>query len=216
MAKNSKSLSQKPNKRKKKKKVYVYFLLDESGSMRSRYRETISGFNEFLQQQQQLQKEKNVKIKFSFTTFNGNGVKLRYVEKNVRKIEPLSVHNYKPVATTPLFDAVYNSIRAMDKRKKVLFVVLTDGLENASRQATLPLIRSLIKEKKQQKWEFLFLGVDLTDTSDARRMQINDIITTDNMFLAYQTVYNKLDKMVDKSLFDEAGRTDQYTARQND
>ncbi len=196
MVKNFEPGARQSSNRKQKKKVHVYFLLDESGSMKARQAETIACFNEFIQRQQRLQQEKNVKIQFSLTTFNSDGVRHRYVDKNVRKVVPLNEAAYQPHALTPLCDVVHDSIRALGKRKNVLFVILTDGLENASGHARLAQLRSLIREKERLGWTFQYLGVDVYEFSDARTTKAKQLYLARNIHAAFSRAYFKLRKII--------------------
>lgn len=147
----------------KKDKTSVIFLLDETGSMHAHYEETITGFNEYIQQ---LKKEKN--ISFTLTTFNSDtGVEVLYVDIPIARVKELTEETYKPNSTTPLYDAIGKTIKELDDRlkkkkskPKVLFVIMTDGYENASKEYDIKAIKSLIKKKEGEDWSFIFMGIN--------------------------------------------------------
>ncbi len=142
-------------------KNYIAFLLDETGSMMERKAVTISGFNEFLGSMKKLPGE----TFFSLTTFNSNNRKPVYVNVPIDKVNKLSGETYNPNFNTPLYDAIGNMIQDVRQAgvsgQKVLFVIMTDGEENASVEFNFERIRALIEEQKKLGWEFIFLGCDM-------------------------------------------------------
>jgi hypothetical protein len=148
-----------------KTRTIVNFLLDETGSMLNCKQATIDGFNEYLDTLRQSKEN----IKFTLTTFNSKSVDTRCVNEAVSKVKKLTNKTYKPDMLTPLYDAMGQTIReteeAIKKSKlktkpKVLFVVMTDGEENASKEFTRKDMITRIKEKEKDGWTFLFLGAD--------------------------------------------------------
>jgi len=156
---------------KKKKESQVVFLLDQTGSMQECKKDTIGGFNTFLEEQK---KNKTDKLKFFLTLFNSSKIERRYVDKEISNVKPLSDANYVPSHLTPLWDAMGNTIQSMPKAKDVLFVILTDGYENYSKEFKAEAVRRMIKEKEKNcGWKFLFLGADLANFNDAFNVGIN-------------------------------------------
>ena len=140
----------------------VTFLLDESGSMHSHITETISGFNEYVQA---LQKEKG--ITFTFTKFNSIKVDVVYIDKPIKSVPMLNMKTYRPDDCTPLYDAIGKTISTLAKKlktyvkkPKVLFVIMTDGYENTSKEYDLKALKGLIKSKQKEDWSFIFMGAD--------------------------------------------------------
>ena len=153
------------------KTTFVSFLLDETGSMHDIKQDTIGGFNTYIETLQQGDAD----ILFSLVTFNSNDTKRRYVAEPVREVAPLTAHDYRPEAMTPLIDAAVKIIKATDEAvvhrgddPKVVIVMQTDGRENVSVEYTRPDLAALIKEKKAAGWEFVFLGAGL-DAFEAAR-----------------------------------------------
>lgn len=150
---------------KNKKESQVVFLLDQTGSMLECKKDTIGGFNSFLEEQK---KSKADRLKFSLTLFNSAKVEKRHTNEDIKKVEPLSDANYIPSNLTPLWDALGNTIQSLPEAKDVLFVILTDGYENCSREFKAETVKRMIKEKEKDfGWKFLFLGADLADFNDA-------------------------------------------------
>ena len=145
---------------KKKNYTHISFVLDRSGSMASVLNDTIGGFNSFLDEQ----KKSGNKISFWLTLFNSDKIEKRYIKEDLKNVEQLSDDNYVPNHSTPLWDAVGKTIQEFSKEKEVLFIVMTDGQENASTEFTSDSVKELIKEKEKKfDWKFLYLGVGVED-----------------------------------------------------
>ena len=150
---------------------YVSFLLDETGSMQEIKRDTMGGFNEYVE----TLKKDGGDIAFSLVSVNSNETKSRYVAEPIGKVASLTDDNYRPAAMTPLIDASVKIIKATEDAVKkrgdepsVLVVIQTDGYENASVEYTSADLTALIKEKTAAGWQFVFLGAGL-DAFDAAR-----------------------------------------------
>lgn len=145
------------------KKIFVSFILDETGSMYSVKGETISGFNEYVETLRGGNDAE--RVRFTLTQFNAHKVTVVYDGVNLDKVAELTDETYQPVALTPLYDAIGRTIRALEKRlagkkRNVLVVIQTDGYENASKEFTQKGIFNLISDKKAAGWTFAFLGAD--------------------------------------------------------
>jgi hypothetical protein len=145
------------------KKLYVSFVLDETGSMQGVKEQTISGFNEYVDT---LKAEKNAKdIRFTLTKFNSEKVEMVHESVKTSKVAHLNNETYRPAALTPLYDAIGRTIRSLEKKiegkkRKALVVIQTDGFENHSKEFNQKGIFDLIEEKKKEGWTFAFLGAD--------------------------------------------------------
>lgn len=145
-------------------KLFVSFVLDETGSMSSVKSQTIAGFNEYLET---LKSDDNAKdIRFALTKFNSERVNVIYDGVKLDKVEKLTDETYRPAALTPLYDAIGQTVRALEtklngkKKQKALVVIQTDGEENHSKEFDSKGIFALIDEKKKAGWTFVFLGAD--------------------------------------------------------
>lgn len=143
-----------------KKTKHCVFILDQTGSMYDKKKDTIGGFNEFLEKQKKIKK---YNIKFSLILFNSTNVEKRYIGVDVAKVKSLTDKNYQPASMTPLWDAVGTGISENDSKKDVFFVILTDGFENASREFSSEKVKEMVKKKEKAGWGFLYLGVDIKD-----------------------------------------------------
>lgn len=152
-----------------KKTKHCVFVLDQTGSMYDKKKDTIGGFNDFLEKQKKIKKHS---IKFSLILFNSLKVEKRHIAVDVNKVKLLTDKTYVPNGMTPLWDAVGMAISENDKKKDVFFVILTDGLENASQELNSEKVKKMIKKKEKRGWGFIYLGVDLTNFADAGMMGI--------------------------------------------
>lgn len=140
-------------------RTVVGIIQDRSSSMASRRTQTISGFNEYLET---LQKESKGEVLLTLTQFNTVSTNL-YTSKAIAEVEPLTLRTYQPAGATALYDAVVETIHAMDptirKDDKIIVVIMTDGEENSSvRHRFLYEVASVLDAKRQAGWEILFLG----------------------------------------------------------
>ncbi len=139
-----------------KKKLDVIFILDKSGSMSGSEENTISSFNEYLE------KEKKNKFSTTITTvlFSDS---YHYLHNNVsiKDVKPITSHDYYVGGCTALYDTLGNVISDVGKREtdKVLFIIITDGYENASKEYSNENIKKLIKKHKD--WQFIYIGADI-------------------------------------------------------
>lgn len=145
---------------KKKARTQVCFLLDETQSMLARKKETIQGFNGYVDE---LKKDKGDEVLFTFTTFNKGGIKTPYKAEPIKNVKSLDDKTYNPQNWTPLYDAIGTTICAIEdavsEKDLVIFVILTDGEENSSTEYDLDAIKKLIKKYEEKGWKFTFLGV---------------------------------------------------------
>lgn len=142
----------------KKKKTLVCFLLDQTGSMLSVKEETILGFNKYRDELEEADK----KTKFLLTKFNSLHIDIGEVT-SIGKVPALTDDTYIPDHTTPLYDAIGRTIKTAEKKGEdmnVVITIMTDGLENASREFTRDGIFKLIESKRKDGWQFVFLGAN--------------------------------------------------------
>lgn len=159
--------------------THINVVLDRSGSMGLVRDDTIGGFNTFLTGQQALPG------KATFTLLQFDDV-LEYVQKFVplNEARPLTKETYLPRNMTALLDAVGTEIQSTGKTLdalaepqrpgKVLFVILTDGQENASKKYGLKEVSALIQQQRDTyKWEFIFIGANQDAIATASAMHIS-------------------------------------------
>ena len=145
----------------------LVFLLDRSGSMSGLEADTIGGFNALIERQ-----KKEAGECFLTTVLFDDSIELLTDSTPLERVRPLTGREYFVRGNTALLDAVGLSIaRTVEKQRtapphrkadRVLFVITTDGMENASRKYRLTDIRRMIEhEKTRYGWEFIFLGANI-------------------------------------------------------
>lgn len=156
----------------------VVFILDRSGSMSGLEEDTIGGFNSTLEQQ----KKEHDNIVWSTILFDDQ-VEVIHDRMPAKSVEKLTSREYYVRGMTALLDAVGGAIdhtvqvhkhtRKEYVPEKTLFVITTDGMENASREYTYEHVRRKIQhEQKKYGWEFIFLGANIDAEAEAGRMGI--------------------------------------------
>src|SRR5688572_27161185 len=140
--------------------AYVTLILDETGSMQSCKGAAIAGVNEYLKTLRQMP----MPVRFTLTLFNSGKLEVRHRDVPVAQVPELTEQTYQPAEGTPLYDAIGRTLavaghEASPEAKK-LCVILTDGLENASREYTRDGITRLIKDHEVKGWTFVYLGAD--------------------------------------------------------
>lgn len=137
----------------------VMFVLDRTGSMLGRKKETISLFNEYVNGLRMLDEKPHL----SLVQFDTQGIDVLYTDRHVKEVEFLTDETFQPRAYTNLYDAVGRGVEEAGKLagdRKVL-VILTDGGENGSVEYTKTAINALLTEvQEERKWMVIFLGAD--------------------------------------------------------
>ena len=165
------------NKNNKPKDVELVFILDRSGSMGGLESDTIGGYNSMLSKQK---KEKTGKVSVTTVLFDDQ-YELLYNQVPIEKVSPMTEKEYYVRGSTALLDAIGKTVMQVkanqDKKEikdKVLFVIITDGMENASREYRADQIKKLIEERKEKNnWEFLFLGANIDAIGAAKDIGID-------------------------------------------
>ena len=145
----------------------IVFILDRSGSMAGLEKDTIGGFNAMIEKQKKEPGEALVS-----TVLFDNESEVIHDRVDIQRIKPMTRNEYNVRGCTALLDAVGGAIhhigkvhkyaREEDRPEKTLFVITTDGMENASRHYSYDLVKQMIEtEKEKYGWEFLFLGANI-------------------------------------------------------
>lgn len=162
----------------KKDLTELVFILDKSGSMAGLERDTIGGFNAMLAKQKQVEGECRIT-----TVLFDNRYELLHDRIDIRAVSPMTEREYQVGGSTALLDAVGRTIHKLVGVQKntaeeyragnVMFVIITDGEENASREYSPQRIKAMIEEEKKQGWEFVFLGANIDAVETAGRFGIS-------------------------------------------
>lgn len=162
----------------KKGLTELVFILDRSGSMCGLESDTIGGFNGMINKQK---KEKGEAI--VTTVLFDDKYELLHDRFPINNVKPITEDEYYVRGCTALLDAIGITLNKIinvekhldinDRAEKVIFVIITDGLENASTEYSYSSIRKIIeKQKEEYGWEFLFLGANMDAVKEASRFGI--------------------------------------------
>ena len=156
----------------------LVFILDRSGSMAGLEKDTIGGFNSLIAQQRDGQGETLVS-----TVLFDNEILVIHDRLPLEQVPPMTDKVYNVRGCTALLDAVGGAVhhignvhkyaREEDRPERTLFVITTDGMENASRKYSYARVRQMIERQKEKYgWEFLFLGANIDAAREAARFGI--------------------------------------------
>ena len=144
-------------------RLYVHVLLDRSGSMESCRDATIDAFNEYVKS---LMHQSRSGTRLSLTTFDSESVDVVFNALKINDVPPLTRDTFVPRAMTPLFDAVGQTVASIDKvtllpDERVALTILTDGLENASKEYKADAVRKLLVDRQERcNWLVQYLGAN--------------------------------------------------------
>ena len=162
----------------------VVFILDRSGSMAGLEKETIGGFNSLIEKQKKEEGEALIS-----TVLFDNVSEVLHDRVPVGSVVTMTDKDYYVRGCTALLDAVggaithirrvHKYIREEDRPEKTLFVITTDGYENASHQYSSDKVKELIQQQKECGWEFLFLGANIDAVQEAAKFGIDEACAVD-------------------------------------
>ncbi len=162
----------------KKDLTEMVFILDRSGSMAGLESDTIGGFNGMIERQKKTEGQALV----SAVLFSDESAVI-YDRADLRTIEPMTERQYRVGGCTALIDAIGGAIhhignvhkyaREEDRPAHTVFVITTDGMENASHRYSAGQVRDMVKRQKEKYgWEFLFLGANIDAVETAAHFGI--------------------------------------------
>lgn len=183
------------------KKLDVVFILDKSGSMSGSEESTITSFNEYLEN------NKNNKFETKITTvLFSDSYKYLHKSINVKDVKPLTNEDYYVGGCTALYDALGTTINYFDSinTDKVMFIIITDGYENASREFNKNSIKKLIKS--HSKWEFVYIGADIDsyESGGAIGIRKDNIANYKKDKMGTSILFNSIDKFACSMMCEEA------------
>ena len=162
----------------KKNLTELVFILDRSGSMSGLEADTVGGFNSMLRKQQREEGDA-----FVSTILFDNVSEVIHDRADIKSVRPMTEKDYVPRGCTALLDAIGGAIhhignvhryaRREDVPEHTLFVITTDGMENASRRYSADKVKAMIeRQKSKYGWEFLFLGANIDAVETAQHFGI--------------------------------------------
>ena len=162
----------------KNNRTELVFILDRSGSMAGLESDTIGGFNAMIEKQRALSGEC-----FVSTVLFDHGTEVLHDRVRLEELRPLTDRDYTVGGSTALIDAIGGAIhhignvhkyaRPEDVPEHTMFIITTDGMENASHTYTADRVRQMIQRQKEKYgWEFLFLGANIDAVETAARFGI--------------------------------------------
>ena len=163
----------------KKNLTELVFILDKSGSMAGLERDTIGGFNAMLDKQKAQAGECRIT-----TVLFDHRYELLHDRTDIRAVRPITAREYRVGGSTALLDALGKTIHKIAtaqkntsepfRAKRVMFVIITDGEENASREYAAQEVQEAIRRQKSRYgWEFIFLGANIDAVETAGRFGID-------------------------------------------
>lgn len=153
----------------KPERIELVLVLDKSGSMQGLESDTIGGFNSMIKKQKAL----DVPVRVTAVLFNDK-TDVLYESRSIHSVHALTEKEYEVGGTTALLDAVGSTILNVDQKgnvkkgTKVIFVIITDGMENASREFTKTKVKQMISDKQEKSgWDFIYLGANIDAAEEA-------------------------------------------------
>lgn len=143
------------------KTVHLVSILDRSGSMGGSETEVINAYNAFIADHKKIAKKEGATFKVTLVLFD-HQVETLYKKVPIDNVKTLTASDYTIRGMTSLNDAVGSTIRAFNDKKRVIFFIETDGMENSSKEYSANTVKDLVKDKTKAGWDFNFVGADLT------------------------------------------------------
>ena len=162
----------------KKDLTRMIFVLDKSGSMSGLEKDTIGGFNSLIEKQRKESGEARVT-----TVLFNDRVAFVHDNADIKDVPLLTSKEYYVCGCTAMLDAIGSVIKKAEaddattseneKAEKTVVIITTDGMENSSKEFSYEKVRKLIDAKKEDGWEFIFLGANIDVESEASKLGID-------------------------------------------
>lgn len=150
------------NMGKKDTAITAIFILDKSGSMSHLREAAISGVNEYIGG---LKADKEGTYTFTLTLFDSISIESPFLNMDIQWVPRLTEEVYRPLGNTPLYDAVCKTVKRVEHEvaadTPVLVTIMTDGLENDSREYTKHDLSDLVTRLTKKGWTFTFMGANM-------------------------------------------------------
>lgn len=199
----------------KKGLTELVFILDKSGSMSGLEKDTIGGYNSMLEKQKAVEGECRIT-----TVLFDNNYELLHDRIDIRAVSPITEKEYQVGGSTALLDAIGRTIHKIGnaqkntdddyRAEKVMFIIITDGEENASREYSADKVKAQIeRQKTKYGWEFIFLGANIDAVQTAGRFGIAPDRAVDYLADSAGTELNFKVMSAAVATFREAGTVDE-------
>ena len=178
----------------------VVLLIDKSGSMKGLEEDTVKGYNSMLDKERKLSVPTNVT-----TILFSSDHEILADRKPISEVPDMTLDAYKVRGATALYDTIGNAIAKTEAVKgiddtgsKVLFVIITDGLENYSQTYDQEKIKKMIDVQEEKGWEFVFIGsnMDAEKEADTIGIKKENAATYENSKQGVQANYQAVSQMV--------------------
>jgi len=184
-------------------KTKVVFILDRSGSMNHLREDTIGSFNSLVEEQRSKEGECIIS-----TVLFDNYVDVLHDNLDIEKVKTMTEDDYFTRGTTALLDAIgitinrtigqYKDLYREERPDNVMFVIITDGMENASKRFSYSKIKKMISNTEEEfKWEFIFVGANIDAVREGARLGIR----------RERAVNYKPDRKGNKVVYESVGKT---------
>ncbi len=161
-------------------KVHISIVLDRSGSMAEQRHEAVGAVNSYLRT---VREDNSMQARLSLVIFDSQSIDTIRDRVPVARCPDLTLDEYQPRAATPLLDAVGYSVGIQDclsgRDERRMLAILTDGLENASREYTRDKLKSLLDRKQKDGWLIVYLGAGHDSWHQASQIGIKANHTAD-------------------------------------
>ena len=159
------------------KKTELIIIIDKSGSMFSLQEDVIGGYNAFIEEQKKLGPASVTIVAFNHL------VDIIAEDVDIEKVSPLNKRNYSPCGCTALLDAVGDTISLIKAKhaklkeeelpEHTIFSIVTDGLENSSREYSYAKVKNMIEMQTKAGWDFIFQAANIDVAKEGDRLGIN-------------------------------------------
>jgi uncharacterized protein YegL len=210
MKKNEEMIKDRKGNEMSIKNTELVFIIDKSGSMSGFEDDAIGGFNSMIEKQKSVEGD----VIVSTVLFDGRS-KVVHDRVPIERIDPMTRNDYCVGGCTALLDAIGGAIhhignvhkyaRAEDVPAKTIFVITTDGMENASRNYTRDRVKEMIKRQSEKySWEFLFVAanIDAVETAGSIGIREERAANYKQTKGGYETCYKAMSSFVTMSRSD--------------
>ncbi len=186
-----------------KETTELVFIMDKSGSMAGKEEDSVGGFNATIEEQ----KEKGNEVYVTAVLFSDNH-EIVIDRMDIREVKKMERKDFRVGGCTALVDTIGNTIEHIgkvqhyDRSGKIdntVFIIITDGLENASHRYSSDEVKKMIRAKEETGWKFLFLGANIDAVETAKSFGIREdyAVNYHNDRKGIRAVYGAVSRFVD-------------------